>query len=321
MKLPRVNKNVVMLLIALIVGAGAVYYANYFIEQQISAYKKQLESKQEMVEVVVPKRNLPRGTRIDPVDLATRAVPVDYVPSGVVTEATYSNAEGQRLNFDVHAGKPLMWAHLENGSVPTFSGKLPEGLRALTIRVDEVNSLSGFLQPGDKIDLMLTYNGGKSDMTIPLLQNILVLATGSQTVAEQSVEDAHSTNTFSTATLQLTPEEAKKIILAESSGKITALLRHPEDGSLLTKEPMTFAKMLGNDVKRQPKAVLRQEVSVQEKPKVEFIIGGVGGDKGATGVDVKFLEKLQERAEILKELQKTTPDMSAKVGANSLLSR
>jgi len=89
-------------------------------------------------------------------------IPQKYADTHSVHSGNYDVAVGQRLDFDIDEGRPLLWAHLEGGLTPTFSGKVDEGLRAMTVRVDEINSISGFLQPKDKVDLMLSYGtGGK----------------------------------------------------------------------------------------------------------------------------------------------------------------
>lgn len=263
-----INRNFLMLFLALLLGTAGVYLANAFIKERIAAFEASHKDDTKMVEVVVPRRDLPRGTRIVADDLATRQIPTQWVHRGTVTESTYRIAEGQRLTYDAEEGKPLLWAHLESGSVPTFSGKLPEGMRALTIPVDEVNSLSGFLQPLDQIDLILTYKPGKEKITIPLLQNVLVLATGIKTVVDK-VANNNGARTYRTVTLQVTPKDAKRIVLAREAGSITAVLRHPDDEVLASKASMTVATLFGNKPKPKPRR------SVIRKRGIEFIIGGI----------------------------------------------
>ncbi len=261
------NRNFLMLVVAAVLGVGGVYLTNKFIESRIAEYEQALKGRQKMIEVVVPNRNLPRGTRIRAADLAVREVPAEYVHRGVVTEAKYRIAEGQRLAFPVDKGKPLLWAHLETGSVPTFSGKLPEGYRALTFPVDEINSVSGLLQPKDRIDLILTYRPKKDQVTVPLLQNVLVLATGTAiSPLKYDQTRQRGVNSHRTITVQVTPEDAERIILAQAAGKITAVLRHPDDKVVRKPKYMTVATLFGD---KKPKRNVRRR-----GPGIRFIIGG-----------------------------------------------
>lgn len=264
-----VNRNIVMLLLAAVLGSAGVYLTNAFIQGKIAAYTAQFKQDESTIAVVVPRQNLPRGTRIVADDLATRQVPAQWVHQGVVTESNYTIAEGQRVSFDAEEGKPLLWAHLEGGSVPTFSGKLPKGMRALTVPVDEVNSLSGFLQPGDQVDLILTYKPGKNTITVPLLQDLTVLATGTTTAARNLLDGNNHGRTYRTVTVLVTPQDAKRVILAQETGSLTAVLRHPDDNQILPYKVTTVATLFGEPPKPKPK--VRR---VPKKKGVEFIIGG-----------------------------------------------
>jgi len=141
----RPSKNVLMFFLSLIIGGVGVFYSKQYIEEQIAVYKSSLEKTEKMVEVVVPVRDMSRGEIVKQSDLSVRKIPEQYIDSNSITAATYETAVGQRVEFAVQGGKPMLWAHLEGGQSPTFSGKVPTGLRAMTIRVDEINSISGFL--------------------------------------------------------------------------------------------------------------------------------------------------------------------------------
>lgn len=269
------SKNVLMFVLSLGIGGVGVYYSKQYIETEIAQYKRSLETDDAMVEVVVPARSLVRGEIVAQSDLTLREIPEKYTDPNVITGSTYDTAVGQRVEFDVESGKPILWAHLEGGQSPTFSGKVPTGLRAMTIRVDEINSISGFLQPKDRIDLLLTFGGSDSKQIIPLIQNLNVIATGVQTYVDKQNSAKRS---FSTITIQVSPEQAKKITLSQQIGKVTAMLRNPDDESPMSSLPMTVAQVLN-----LPKPTVKQVVKTRPKPKpivkvnkpqIEYIIGG-----------------------------------------------
>jgi len=264
------SKNIVMFLLSLIVGGVGVFYSKQYIEGEIAVYKASLEKTEVMAEVVVPRRQLMRGDIVAAGDLQVHKIPKQYVDPNAVLEATYETAVGQRVEFDLQPGLPLLWPHLEGGMSPTFSGKVPTGLRAMTIRVDEINSISGFLQPKDRIDLLLTYGTKEDKQIFPLLQNLNVIATGVQTYVDKT---GGSQRPFTTITIQVTPEQAQKITLSQQIGKMTAMLRNPEDESPLSKKPMTTAQVL-NLPKPVPKPKKKIKKAVKPKPGIEYIIGG-----------------------------------------------
>lgn len=271
-KLP--GKNVFLFLVAIALGGSGFYYSKQYIEDQVSYYKGQLEKTEPMVEIVVPTRSLKRGEILYSNDLSVRAIPEKYADSNSVTGKTYETAVGQRLDFDIDEGRPLLWAHLEGGLTPTFSGKVGDGLRAMTVRVDEINSISGFLQPNDKVDLMLSHGAGGSFQIFPLIQNLDVIATGVQTFVDKSALGA--TRPFSTITVHVSPIEGQKITLAQQVGKLTALLRNPEDQTPLDDEPITVAELLNKPdfVNPKPSVSTQRPRPTVTKPVVEYIIGG-----------------------------------------------
>lgn len=104
----------------------------------------------------------------------------------------------------------------------------------MSIAVDEVNSVSGMLQPGDRIDLLFSVRppgaaglpvGG--EITTTLMQDLSVLATGRQ--VRPGVDETNPGRYFTTITVEVTPEQAQRLIVAQRAGKLTAMLRHPDD--------------------------------------------------------------------------------------------
>lgn len=254
-----------MFAVAVIIGLAGMYFANAFIQNRVATYESQLKGDLKTTKVVVPQSDLPQGSFISTDNMSIREIPSIYVHRDAVTPEKFEIAAGQRLSFQLDQGKPLLWAHLEGGSAPTFSGKVLDGKRAITIPVDEINSISGLLQPKDRIDLLLTLSRDNSKITFPLLQDVLVMATGTKVNTEKTdpATGATTSTTYRTATLLVTQEDAKRIVLAQDAGKLTAVLRNPSDSKSLPNQKITVANLLdeGGPAKRQG-------------PSIEFIIGG-----------------------------------------------
>lgn len=223
----RLNKNWVVLLTALLVGGLAAYGAKNYLALQMAEIEAR-ERNKATVQVVVAKTGLPRGSVISSETVAVRAVPKEWAHSGSITPDQFSRAEGSALAHPAGPGEPILWAQLVGQRAPTFSARLSNGQRAVTVPVDEISSLSGMVEPGDRIDVVVSARHGKRSYTFTLLQNVPVLATGTRVSHEERDPEGRA-RSFSTITLDATPEDAKRIIAARELGRVTALLRAPGD--------------------------------------------------------------------------------------------
>ncbi len=264
----RINVNVIMLVVSLLLGAAAVYFSRNFIEEQVSYYKSQLDKTEPMVQVVVPNKALRQGTIITQSVLSLREMPARFAHNNGLTGDSYNGAIGQRLRTDIQEGKALLWAHLEGGETATFSNTLIKGNRALTVPVDEINSISGFLQPSDNIDLFLTDRRDGEKAIYPIMQNLHVLATGIKTDVDKSGQTTG--RIYNTITVQVTPKDAKRIVLAQSVGKLTATLRNPDDTALIDSNALTASQLRGIKPKPKPKP----RAPKRRKKGIEYIVGG-----------------------------------------------
>ncbi|MFK7996041.1 MAG: Flp pilus assembly protein CpaB [Granulosicoccus sp.] len=268
----RPVKSIVMLLVSLSVGAAGVYYSQQYIKGQVARQTADTVVEEKLVSVVVPARNIQRGEVVFDTDLVVRDIPEQYVDSNSVGVDNYHLALGQRMDFDIDEGRPLLWAHLAGGVTPTFSGKVQQGLRAMAVRVDDINSISGFLQPGDRVDLLLSHGSENAQRVLPLMEKLNIIATGIQTETDK-LSDGEP-RSFSTITVHVTPLDAQKLTLAQQIGKLTAILRHPEDEGKLAESPMSVTRLLAGT---KPKKTARKNQRVETiaaAPAVEYIIGG-----------------------------------------------
>jgi len=263
----RGNKGIIVFISAIILGAAGVYLTKQFIESRVEYFKDKYASQKEKTRsVVVVARAMKKGEIITQNDLVLRDVPVAFAHRSAILEDNYTLALGQRLTYDIEQGMPLLWPHLEGGQAPTFSGKIIDGRRALTIPVDEISSISGFLEPTDNIDIYFTRKMGGEEATFPLMQNLHVMATGVKTELDKS---GTATRTYRTITVLVTPEDAQRIILAQNVGSITASLRHPKDGVPIKADPLTVSDLLGTKKAKRPIK------KAKKGPGIEFIVGGV----------------------------------------------
>lgn len=216
------------LVLGLAVAAGLA--AAWSARQHIQGHVERLEAdaRTPVVVRVVAAHDLPAGTQLNAEHLASRSFPAGLVPSDSVDAAQYASLTGMVLRSALRAGDFVLPAHGHAVEQIAFSSQLGEGRRAITMPVDALNSVSGLLQPGDLIDLYVSFDYQRRRITAPLLQGVLVLATGNQTQLSPDSSGA-APHGFSTVTLDTSPEDAVKLVAARQSGVITAILRHPGD--------------------------------------------------------------------------------------------
>ena len=267
-------RNPLLLVTALGLGGLAAFGARGYIAEQLALERERLLPRQETVPVVVAKRDLARGETVSADTMAVREIPREYLPASAIAPDRFEGYVGTRLSAPMRAGEPLLHGALEGADVTTFATKVRSGIRALTIAVDEVNSLSGMLQPGDRIDILLSVrlpSGSGTptpqEVTRPLMQDLRVLATGRQV---RPGGDERQGRNYTAITVEVTPEQAQKLVVAQRNGKLTAMLRNPEDRSPLASRTMDVYGLL--DLKSAPLA------QAHAAPP-EIIVGGQGALK------------------------------------------
>lgn len=222
--LRNLSKTWIVLAVALSIGVLAALAARSYLATQMRAI--QAGNQQRTVNLIVAKANLKRGDTLSSDNLALRPIPVEYAHSVAATPDQFDRLDGQVLGYPVKDGEMILWGMMETKKAPTFSSRVEIGRRAITVQVDEINSISGMLAPGDVIDLILSLDRSGVKISRPLLQGVRVMATG-----QRSVDDPVSGEKYryATVTLDTTPAQAHQLIAAREAGKLTALLRNPLD--------------------------------------------------------------------------------------------
>ncbi len=293
LKLPRVNKYAVMLVGAFVLAIVAVLLLHSYLTQQKNLYQQKLAAQLSagMVQVVVPTRNLVPGTVASGQNMAERLYPQDLIYSSTITAAKWSDYAGRTLARAVQAGKPLLENDFIAKANNDFASTLPKTMRAVTIDVDTLNSINGLVRPDDRVDVLLTgafgpksagENGQRQNEVLPLLRLAKVLATGHRFLGEHLIEQeqdegAQQANAampmqYSTVTLEVTPQQASELILAQQVGSLRVVL------SNLREQPGK-----GEQVPRMDQAQLLAKLTGNGKgayaysPGVQYIIGGSSG--------------------------------------------
>jgi len=218
------NKRLLFVLVAAL-GFGllaAVSVSRYLSSAQ--AYTKNLNN------VAVAKVAIPLGTKIAP-----EQIQLVQFPGGSTPDGTFDSLEklaGRVAVVNILPREAITDSKLAPvGSVGGLSAVIPEGYRAMTVKVDDVVGVSGFIMPGSVVDVVVTIDpadkGFNQDpISKIVLQNIKVLANG-QNIDQP--KDEREANTVRAVTLQVTPEEAEKLALASTEGKLQLVMRNAVD--------------------------------------------------------------------------------------------
>jgi pilus assembly protein CpaB len=232
----------VMALVTIVAGLLAAWAARQHIQGRIE--QLEAESRVPTVSRLVAAHDLTPGGRLDQEHVAVREIPREWTASDTLAPEDYPAYMDHVLVHPVRRGDPIQRAHLAKERATSLSSRVPAGRRAITIPVDDINSLSGMLQPGDLLDLYVSFEHGRRHVTAPLLQGVLVLATGRDGDNEEG-----QAASFSTITLDAGPEDAVKLVAARQAGRITAILRHHRDAATATTAARgDLASLLGIDV-------------------------------------------------------------------------
>lgn len=243
------NRVGLILILALLSGALAAYLG-FAVLREPSVSPAQA-SPSELVPVTVASRDMDVGYVLTPEDVRTVQWPRAAVPEG------YSGAAdeivGRGLLTPVKLNEPLLSSKLASkeagGGLPIL---IDEGRRGLSIRVDDVTGVAGFLLPGTRVDVLVTLDRGTGEgepITQVVLQNMEVLTAGQITQRSRNGEPVQ----VPVVTLDTSPDEAEKLMLATNKGRIQLALRNTLDMDTVETPGARLSNLLRREqVARQP---------------------------------------------------------------------
>lgn len=175
----------------------------------------------QLAQIVIAKHDLPPRTVITPDMVRLAEVPVNSIhPKAAIS---INQVNGRVVKSSILAGEPVLTDRLvPAGEVPSLAFAIPLDRRAVTIPVNEVVGVAGFVQPGDRVDVLASFDSDTGEtISVVVLQNTEVLA-----IAQTMESDIDAKpRVVATVTLAVTLEEAQKLYLAESKGSLRLVLR------------------------------------------------------------------------------------------------
>jgi len=180
------------------------------------------------VQVAVAADDILVGTKLEPHNIRIITLPQSAVPVGAYSAV--SQVVGRGVILPMSKGEFLLpgkLAALNAGAgLPSM---IPPGMRAVSVRVNDVVSVAGFVQPGTRVDVLATgtQGGGNDRQTTTVLENVAVIAVGKS--LDRSASSESTTTTAPVITLLVSPDDAQKLALASQEGRIQLSLRNPLD--------------------------------------------------------------------------------------------
>jgi pilus assembly protein CpaB len=198
------------------------------------------------------------------------------VDSPVALSGSFRRIEevaGRVVLFPLAKDQPILNSYLAPaGAGVGLTAKIPSGMRAISVRSDEVVGVAGFLLPGTHVDVLLTYHSDKSPdpRTATVLQDVVVLAAGQQIRPDPEGKPISDNNVV---TLLLKPEDSEKLVLATSLGAIHFVLRNGADKEQMASSSVGLDELTGATAPLAPAQAAIAPAPRRKAYQVETILG------------------------------------------------
>jgi len=191
------------------------------------------------VQVVVAAMDLPLGTKIEVGELKTTRWSADSIPEGAYTDP--GQVLGAYVKNSLVANEPIVRSKLFTGdkTAGVMPLLIPFGMRAVSVPVDEVSDVAGFVLPHTRVDVLVATTQGSGEFSKVILQNVEVLA-----VAQEVEQKKDEPQIVKVVTLLVTPQESERLALASHSGTLRLAMRNYNDNKIVLTSGSDVAQML-----------------------------------------------------------------------------
>jgi pilus assembly protein CpaB len=259
---------------AIVIAVFVALGTSYFVYQQMKRASVQAKPI-EMGHMVVAAEALPLGTRLQPQDLRTIPWPKKEPAQGMFNNV--DQAVNRALITPVVRNEPILEANLApTGAGAGLPAVIPEGMRAMSVAVNNVVAVAGFVVPGTYVDVIATgapRNGSGDTVTRTILENIRVLAAGQQIQEDKDGKP----QTVPVITLLVNPEEADRLTMASTEGRIQLALRNTIDTKQTNPPPILDASVFG--LPRPTYVGHPGPARPEAKPRAPYVVEVIRGEK------------------------------------------
>lgn len=282
----------VLVIIAAVLAGGVAWIALKYLQQREAAMKAEIAASGKTggprrVQVAVPMVDAPVGTVLSLDTFVARPVEEDLVYPDTVLADDFQSLQGLKLARPVLRGRPLRLTDVQTPEIRDVATVLPAGQRALTIEIDNINSIAQTLRPNHRIDIYLLSKadgkGGGADeggekgreQVSLYMQDMVVLATGTEfyDVTRSDGPDVDKMvrpgdvdgreRGYDTVTLLVTPQQAARLMMGQRLGSYRVVLRGGQDRAYIRQATLRGADVMGAGMRPRDAGI-------------EFIVGGKG---------------------------------------------
>ncbi|HSH75170.1 MAG TPA: Flp pilus assembly protein CpaB [Longimicrobiales bacterium] len=267
------KRTVLVVILALVSGTIAAVSAVRYLDARPTPLLA--AAPEETRPVVVAARPVSLGTTLVEEDLKVIDWPASVLPEGFA--AATSEVVGRTVIDDLQLNEPVLTGKLADTGLHGMIPLIPEGLRALSVKVDEVVGVAGFVTPQTRVDVILILQppGQREFRGQVILQNIRALAANQQITESEDGQPVVST----VVTVLVTPDEAEKLALAASQGRIQMALRNSLDLESVETDGETESQLFstGNPVasRPRPRTVVGTTTAAPSESIIEMYQGAV----------------------------------------------
>ena len=255
------------LAVALVAGSVATYALHRYIKAKTDVPKVATAS------VVLATSDVAPGTPIKIGQIRTASWPLENIPPQAANSS--SQVDNRVALVPISPGEPVLMSKLAPvGTAAGLSSLLADGKRAMAVRVDDVTGVSGFITPGDRVDVLVDakFIDSEDKFSKTILQNLQVLTAGQHWEQKSDGKPV----VVNTVTLEVSPDEAEILNVASLEGKIRLSLRGRRNPAVVETKGVAFSELLGQTRAKKNDATMEtQAATLPAKPErtVEVING------------------------------------------------
>ena len=250
--MPNIPKGIIYMGIAVVAGLLATFGIQRYVAHK--TYVAPVSTGQ----VAVATTDLSPGIALAAGSVKLVSWPRELIPPQ--SASTLQQVEGRVAVTPISNGEPILFSKLAPvGTAAGLSSLLDESKRALTVRVDDVSGVAGFIHPRDKVDILvdMKLQGANDSFSKTILQNITVMTIGQTWEQKESKPIV-----VNTVTLEVTPEQAEILNLASTEGKIRLALRGRRNENVVETSGVAASQLL-TGVKNEKQQLQKEERTVE----------------------------------------------------------
>lgn len=256
------KRGLLLLALSLVLGVGAAWVANNWVQVRSEVADAATNESQVMVAAMT----IPFGTKVETRHVRPMQLPAKAIPRGAIRDL--AGVDGYVATTEILAGEILFESRfVEHESGSTLAALIERNKRAVTVRVDDVAGVAGFLLPGNYVDVLATRMERKTKRAVSetVLRHVKVLA-----VDQTAKTDDNEPVVVRAVTLEMSPAQAEVLVKRKEEGTIQLTLRNPLDMMVAEEKPVA---------KPAPKAPVRRSAPRRSRNTTVTIIRGTRIDK------------------------------------------